>query len=1005
MSAIEPPSEWPTRTGSAASSWGSSAGSTSSASSWKNAGVRGRGGGSERPWPKRENAMTRRPVASFRAAGKPRHSPTDPRPSWSSTSGRRAVSPGSSTASMRRLSTVADMAAHTLGSARPEGGVAHDVAGRPCRDRRRLGGMRGRGPAGGAGRRARRRPRGGRAGHAGGDPPAADVAGALGHRGRLGVRDDAAGAQRRARAPVAARQGARRLELAQRHGVPARQPGRLRRLGLPRLQGLGLRRAAAAVPADGGRARRRPALPRPRRPEHAAPGARPEPDLRGVRRGRAREGPPGHRRPQRRAVRGRRLPRHDHHGRPAPERGRRLPAPRRRPAKPRDRHRRASARAAVRRRPLRRRALRAGWRGGRAARRRRGRRVRRRGGLPGAAPALRDRAGGRAPGPRYRRRRRRAGRRAQPPRPPPDGRLLGGGAGGSAARVQHVRVVDVHPQRPGPAGAGPALHVHPRAVPPADLHGARGRVDDRGRPRAPGEPRRPHAPLGRPERQAADRPGVPHRGGRRRRDGARRRDRPRPRDGARVRVVARPRGASRRRRPRHRGAARLRPPRGRELLPPGRDVQDGRRPRRGRRPRAARARHRRPARRRRLDHAERRVRQHERGGDDDRREGGRPPARGASGGDAGGGRGGRRLSGLTRLGAIRWTNSVPALAAVALALTWGTKPGTAVLVVVAVLLAGSVLAAVHHAEVVAHRVGEPFGSLILAVAVTVIEVGLIVTLMASGGDDASTLARDTVFAAAMITCNGIVGLALLVAALREHVVPFRAEATTAALSTVATLATLTLVLPTFTTSTPGPEFSTSQLAFAAVASLTLYLLFVFVQTVRHRDYFLPETAPGDPDAHAEPPSERQTLQSLAVLVVALVAVVGLAKIESKPIEDAVDAVGAPQSAVGVVIALLVLMPETLAAYRNAARGRVQISLNLAYGSAMASIGLTIPAIAIASIWLEPPLELGLGPTQIVLLTITVIAGALSAPLGRTTVQQSGIRLVLFAAFLFLAVFP
>ena len=349
---------------------------------------------------------------------------------------------------------------------------------------------------------------------------------------------------------------------------------------------------------------------------------------------------------------------------------------------------------------------------------------------------------------------------------------------------------------------------------------------------------------------------------------------------------------------------------------------------------------------------------------------------------------------------------MPALAAVALALTWGTKPGTVVVVLVAVLLAGAVLASVHHAEVVAHRVGEPFGSLILAVAVTVIEVGLIVTLMVSGGDETATLARDTVFAAAMITCNGIVGLALLVAALRQHVVGFRAEGTSAALATVATLATLTLVLPTFTTSTPGPRFSSAQLTFAAVASLALYLLFVFVQTVRHRDYFLPDAAdPAAPDAHADPPTDRQALASLAVLVVALVSVVGLAKIESSAIENAVDALGAPQSAVGVVIALLVLMPETLAAVRNAARGRVQISLNLAYGSAMASIGLTIPTLAVASIWLEPSLVLGLGPTELVLLAITVVVGALSAPLGQTTVQQSGIRLVLFAAFLFLAVFP
>src|SRR4051794_22849246 len=210
---------------------------------------------------------------------------------------------------------------------------------------------------------------------------------------------------------------------------------------------------------------------------------------------------------------------------------------------------------------------------------------------------------------------------------------------------------------------------------------------------------------------------------------------------------------------------------------------------------------------------------------------------------------------MRRLRAMRWTTVVPLLAAVLLALTGGTKPPTVVLVLVAAVLAGAVLAAVHHAEVVAHRVGEPFGSLLLAVAVTVIEVGLIVTLMVSGGSDTSTLARDTVFAAVMITCNGIVGVSLLVAALREGVATFRAEGTATALGTVATLATLTLVLPTFTTSTPGPEFSASQLAFAAVASLALYVLFVFVQTVRHRDYFLPEgLEAADPSAHAEPPS-------------------------------------------------------------------------------------------------------------------------------------------------------
>jgi len=361
---------------------------------------------------------------------------------------------------------------------------------------------------------------------------------------------------------------------------------------------------------------------------------------------------------------------------------------------------------------------------------------------------------------------------------------------------------------------------------------------------------------------------------------------------------------------------------------------------------------------------------------------------------------------LKRLRIAHWTRGVPVLAVLALIATWGSKPPVVVLVVVGAFLAGSVLAAVHHAEVVAHRAGEPFGSLVLAVAVTVIEVGLIVTLMVSGdSEETSTLARDTVFAAVMITCNGIVGISLLVGALRQRFASFNAEGTATALATVSTLATLSLVLPRFTTSTPGPEFSSAQLAFAAVASLALYLLFVFVQTVRHRDYFLPVEVGQAAEEHAAPPSDREALTSLGLLVVALVAVVGLAKIESPAIEDVVDAVGAPQSAVGVVIALLVLAPETLAAVRNARRDRVQTSFNLAFGSAMASIGLTIPAIAVASIWLEGPLELGLGATQIVLLAITVVVGALTVLPGRATLQEGGVHLALCAAFLFLAINP
>ncbi len=350
----------------------------------------------------------------------------------------------------------------------------------------------------------------------------------------------------------------------------------------------------------------------------------------------------------------------------------------------------------------------------------------------------------------------------------------------------------------------------------------------------------------------------------------------------------------------------------------------------------------------------------------------------------------------------------PILAIAVLTFSWGKDLPALLAALVAIVLAGAVLAAVHHAEVVALRVGEPFGSLVLAVAVTIIEVALIVTLLLSGGPKAASLPRDTVFAAVMITCNGILGLSLLLGALRYRVTMFNAEGTGAALATVATLTTLSLVMPTFTTSRPGPEFSPVQLAFAAVASLVLYGAFVLTQTVRHRDFFLPLTSDGllvEAEEHADPPSTRAAVASLVLLLVALVAVVGLAKVESPAIEAGLAAAGLPPSFVGVVIAILILLPETLAACRNALRDRIQTSLNLALGSAMASIGLTIPVIAFASIWIDVPLLLGLNATQMVLFALTVVVAVLTVVPGRATRLQGTVHLVLLAAFMFLAINP
>ncbi len=354
---------------------------------------------------------------------------------------------------------------------------------------------------------------------------------------------------------------------------------------------------------------------------------------------------------------------------------------------------------------------------------------------------------------------------------------------------------------------------------------------------------------------------------------------------------------------------------------------------------------------------------------------------------------------------LDWTAAVPIAAIALAAVAFVSPPGPVLAIVCAIALIGSVLASVHHAEVVAHRVGEPFGTLILAVSVTVIEASLIVSMMLAGGPDKSQLPRDTIFSAIMIICNGAVGLCVLAGALKHHEQTFRLEGAASALATLIALATLTLVLPAFTTSAPGARYSQAQLAFAAIASLALWATFVFVQTVRHRDYFLPAQGAADESTHAAPPSLTQTWASFGLLVVSLVAVIALAKTLSPAIEHGIEAAGLPQTVIGIVIALLVLLPETWAAYRAARADRLQTSLNLALGSALASIGLTIPAVAVLAVMLDLPLVLGLVPKDLVLLALTFAVGTITLGTGRTNVMQGAVHLLVFAAFLFLAVVP
>ena len=335
---------------------------------------------------------------------------------------------------------------------------------------------------------------------------------------------------------------------------------------------------------------------------------------------------------------------------------------------------------------------------------------------------------------------------------------------------------------------------------------------------------------------------------------------------------------------------------------------------------------------------------------------------------------------------------------------WGSSGGFFLALLAAGMLA-CVLAAVHHAEVIAHRVGEPYGTLVLAVAVTVIEVALIVSLMLTGGPATTALARDTVFAAVMIILNGMVGLCILVGGSRFGEQRFGLYGVSASLATLAAIAVLTLVLPNYTTTVAGPFYSVGQLGFIAVVSLALYGTFVLVQTVRHRDYFLPSHSPADEDAHAEPPSVQVALASLGLLLACLAAVVLLAKSLAPSIEAAVLQAGAPLAVVGVIIAAVVLLPEGLAALRAARANRLQTSLNLALGSALASIGLTIPAVAIVSISTGWTLTLGLDAKASILLMLSLLVATLSLGTGRTTVLQGVVHLVIFATYLFTTLFP
>ena len=357
---------------------------------------------------------------------------------------------------------------------------------------------------------------------------------------------------------------------------------------------------------------------------------------------------------------------------------------------------------------------------------------------------------------------------------------------------------------------------------------------------------------------------------------------------------------------------------------------------------------------------------------------------------------------------LRWQVWAP-LVGLVLALLGAKLPESLAVTATVIVLVFVVLAAVYHAEVIAERVGEPYGTLILAVSVTVIEVALIISLMLGEGGPVPTLVRDTVFAAVMIIITGMVGLCLLAGSVSHGEQTFTRRGVSAALATLTAMSVLTLVLPNFTTSAPGGAYSTSQLAFVGFVSLVLYGAFVFIQTIKHRDYFLDEihekivaeqsalSVGQTPVAHVE----RAPLGwTLAALVLSLVVVVLLAKSLAPGLTSFVRAIGAPIAAVGVFIAALVLLPESIAAYRAAAANRLQTSMNLALGSALACIGLTIPTLAVISIAMGWTLELGLAPKELVLLGLSLLVCTQSFSTGRTTVLQGSVHHVIVAVYIF-----
>ncbi|HEY0292285.1 MAG TPA: ionic transporter [Hansschlegelia sp.] len=325
--------------------------------------------------------------------------------------------------------------------------------------------------------------------------------------------------------------------------------------------------------------------------------------------------------------------------------------------------------------------------------------------------------------------------------------------------------------------------------------------------------------------------------------------------------------------------------------------------------------------------------------------------------------------------------------------------------VVTALLLSTVFAVLHHAEEVADHVGEPYGTLLLTLAVTAIEVSIIVAAMLHGENN-PTLARESVFSTVMIVCSGLVGACLTLGGLRHGHQDLQRQGTSAFLSVLVALSVLTLVLPNYTLGTDPGTFSTAQLAFVSGLAVLLYAAFVFAQTVGSREDFVESLSSPAEKLERSADGRRVGVNAL-LLVSGLLGVVLLAEQVAAGVENGLTALQVPQAdaIMGALIASLVLMPEALSAIRAASNNELQRSLNVALGSACATIGLTIPGVAAASLISGRQLMLGLGPGDSVLLVLALATSVLSFGTGRTTVLTGLVHLVVFVSYLFLIAVP